>query len=103
MSTDVETITGSPSAEMLAFAQEQGVSEHLSAVLDMTRRVFPGVPIAFEVDHDPEIPNDRHIVLVVEPSDLDVDTALDALYRWHNGLFSCCSAPLAPAVPVGRG
>ena len=101
MSQSVPTLCDAASADVHAFAQVQGVSEQLPAVVQMTQRVFPGVPVTLEIDDDPEIPDDRHIVLVVRPTNMDVDTALELRWRWHSGLFACCPAPLAPVFRLG--
>lgn len=81
-------------SEVYAFAIAQGAGAYLPAVLEMTHRVFPGSRrLAVSLEDDPEIPNDRHIVLEVD-APLDVPEALEAHWRWNDGLFACCPAPL---------
>jgi hypothetical protein len=87
--------------EVLAFAAEQRVSAYLPAVLDMTRRVFPCAALSVVVEDDPEIANDRHIVIRVNAKDLTVSEALEARWQWHRELFTCSPAPLAHVFRLG--
>jgi hypothetical protein len=80
--------------EVLALATEQGVSDYLMAILQMTRRTFPESPLTVSVDSDPEIANDRHILVGVNAHGTEVDEALTILDEWHDGLFECCPASL---------
>ena len=88
-------------AEVLALAAKQGVTTYLPAVLEMTQRIFPNASLSVLVEDDPEIANDRHIVVRVQVEDLDVPQALDARYQWHRELFACCPAPLVSVFRVG--
>ena len=56
------------SPDVLAFAAEQGASPCLDRLLEMTSRVFQTNPITVTVEEDPEIANDRHIVMDVDVS-----------------------------------
>jgi hypothetical protein len=87
--------------EALAFAADQGVITYLPAVLEMTQRVFPKARLTVLVEDDPELANDRHLVIVVEVEDLTVAQALEARYQWHRGLFACCPAPLVCVFRLG--
>jgi hypothetical protein len=75
-----------------AFAQQQGVATALPAVLDLTLRVFPTARrFAVVAEDDPEIANDRHIIVdVYAPT--TVPEALAAHRRWNEGLFALCPA-----------
>jgi hypothetical protein len=93
--------------EVLAFAAEQGVTAYLDPVLAMTRQVFPGAQqITVAIEDDPEIADDRHIVIAVKAGGLEVPQALEQRSRWHRELFTCCPAPLVCtfrlALEVGR-
>jgi hypothetical protein len=88
-------------AGVLAFAMEQGVSDYLSPVLEMTRAIFPESPLTLSVEADPEISNDWHIVLGVRAPGTQVDEGLASLDEWHDGLFSCCPAPLVSVFRLG--
>jgi hypothetical protein len=87
--------------DVLAFAAEQGVATYLPAVLEMTRQVFPEVPLSVQVEDDPEIANDRHLVIGVKAQNLGVPQALEALYEWHRELFARCPAPLVCVFRLG--
>ncbi|HEY7311327.1 MAG TPA: hypothetical protein VH643_18340 [Gemmataceae bacterium] len=79
------------SPDVLAFAKEQGVAAYLPAVLGMTRRIFPTYPLRIFTEDDPEIANDRHIVLEVQvPDDAEVETLLDLRGQWVREIFEQC-------------
>ncbi len=88
-------------AEALAFAEEQGVADYLPGVLQMTQRLFPDSPLTVQLEDDPEIANDRHIVLVVKATNLEVSRALEERWQWHRGLFANCPAPLVCVFRLG--
>jgi hypothetical protein len=88
-------------SEVIAFAAEQGISSVLPAVLEMTQRVFPGTPLRVAIEEDPEIANDRHLVVQVKVPHLEVVQALEARYQWHRELFACCPAPLVCTFRLG--
>src|SRR5712692_7928280 len=94
MTQTAPTASCSLPPEVLAFAAEQGVTAYLLPVLEMTQRIFPNTPPTVVVEDDPEIANDRHIVLLVRDESLDVPQALEARYQWHRELFAMCPAPL---------
>jgi hypothetical protein len=81
-------------AEVLAFAREQGVEQYLAPLIELARRVYPGAT-RFDVftEDDPEIADDRHIVLELDVP-LDVEEALEADRQWRDGLFDLVPAPL---------
>lgn len=87
--------------EVSAFAAEQGVSAELPAVLELTRRVFPTAAVSAFVEDDPEIADDRHIVVGATGARLTVDQALEKRNEWHHGLFACCPAPLVCVFRLG--
>ncbi len=87
--------------EVSTFAAEQGVRAVLPAVLEMTRRLFPHAEMSVVVEDDPEIANDRHIVLVVKAKGMPVPEALEKDWQWHGGLFACCPAPLVCVFRLG--
>jgi hypothetical protein len=79
--------------EVYAFAEEQGVSAYLPAILEMTRAVFPKAPLNVCVRDDPELADNRSIAFDVDvPPDLA--QARKDHRRWNDGLFECCPAPL---------
>lgn len=81
------------SADVKAFAEKEGVAAYLPAVLAMTRRIFPTLPIKVFLEDDPEIANDWHIVLeVLLPDDVDVERAVAAHEQWTREIFEHCPA-----------
>jgi len=101
MSPATHTFPVTTSAAVQAFAAEQGVASILPCVLEMTRRVFPIATLRVVLDEDPEIADDRHIVIAVKDKDASVSEGLEARYRWHRELFACCPAPLVCVFRLG--
>jgi hypothetical protein len=87
--------------EVLTFAAEQGVAAYLPAVVQMTRQLFPHSPLTVQVEDDPEIANDRHIVLIVTDIGLEVSEAFETLWQWQRELFARCPAPLVCIFRLG--
>jgi hypothetical protein len=87
--------------EVHAFAAEQGVTPYLPGVVEMTQRVYPSAALSVVVEDDPEIANDRHIVIVGQVQKQSVAEILDARYQWYRGLFACCPAPLVCVFRLG--
>ena len=80
--------------EVAELAAREGVEEYLPKVIDMTRRVFPpDSQLDGLMDEDPEIADDRHIVMKVAAR-LSVAEAVAADREWSHQLFECCPAPL---------
>jgi hypothetical protein len=77
---------------LLSFATQQGVAECVGAVLDMTRRVFPDLPITARLESDPEISDYRQIVMEINASGMDEGRLLAAQNRWSDELFQICPA-----------
>ena len=50
-------------------------------------------PAAHLQEKDPEIPNERHIVLEVDVADLDPEQYVAADAEWGRELFQLCPAP----------
>jgi hypothetical protein len=88
-------------SEVLAFAAEQHVGAYLVPVLNMTRRVLPRATLIVVVEDDPEITNDRQIVIIVKAEDLTVAEALEARWQWHRELFTCAPASLVSVFRLG--
>jgi hypothetical protein len=72
MSQAAQTLTNVVPPEVAAFAGEQGVLSYLPAVMEMTQRIFPNSALKVQVEDDPEIANDRHLIIEVKAPDLDV-------------------------------
>lgn len=81
--------------DVLAFADKQGVSAYLPAVLAMTQRHFPDARrMAILVEQDPEIASNTYLVIEVDVTGLDADGYVEANWRWGHELFQICPAPL---------
>ena len=81
-------------ADVQAFAAEQGVAPCLPAVLGATQRIFPMARRwAVLVTEDPEIANDRHIVIEVDVA-LSTEEALAARRQWNEAALKCCPTTL---------
>jgi len=81
--------------EVLSFAVEQGVDAFLPSVLAMTQREFSNARrIELTIEDDPEIPDDRHIVIEVDIPGLDPAGHAEAKLRWGRELFKLCPATL---------
>jgi hypothetical protein len=76
--------------EVLAFAEQEGVTAYLPAVIEMTRRIFPAAPLRVFVEDDPEIANDRHIALEVEPPTTSVPELFAGRQQWVTEIFRHC-------------
>ncbi len=84
------------SSEIDALAEQLGVRAELLRVIAMTQAVFPGDAVRIEIDDDPEVPEDRHLAIVVRSTVATVDQLVATQWRWHEQLFGCCPAPLTP-------
>ena len=78
------------SPEVLAFAEQEGVTAYLPAVLEMGRRIFPTAPMAVIIEGDPEIANDWHIVIEVAVPDLSADRLFALREQWIREIFEHC-------------
>ena len=84
---------GSPaqlSPDVLAFASTQGVMKYLHPVLQMTDQVFRNRPITVSIDEDPEIVNDRHIIVDVDVTGLNAEQMVECQERWNTQVFEHC-------------
>jgi hypothetical protein len=94
----IPTISTAPyptvSPEVLAFAREQGVEQYVTPLIDLTRRIYP-TATRFDVflEDDPEIANDRHIILELDVP-IGLKEAREADWKWHTGAFEIVPAPL---------
>ena len=77
-------------AEVLAFAEENGVSEYVLPVLEAARRAFPDAPMEVRVDEDAELPEVRFIVIDADVTGYDADQIFAADEKWVDGLMRCC-------------
>lgn len=103
MTPATQTLPDLVPQDVLDFAVKEGVTDYLPAVLEMTRRVFSTITPRLQVEDDPEIANDRHIVILVEvkEKDINVPKAMELTARWNEGLFANCPAPLVYVFRLG--
>src|SRR5438552_15754935 len=76
--------------DVLEFAREQDVTSVLCPVAELTRDVFPNAPISLRLEDDPEVPDDRHIVVEVDLTGCTVDQMFVARNRWNQLFFKAC-------------
>lgn len=82
------------SPEVDSMAEQLGVRAELPAVLAMTQRVFPNAMISIEIDDDPEVAQEFHLVIVVGIARFNGQANIEAYSRWHRELSGTCPAPL---------
>lgn len=81
-------------ADVQAFAEEQGVAPYLPAVLEATQRVFPTARKRdVHVMEDPEIADERHIVIELDVP-MSVEESLLAQRRWNEVTLQYCPTAL---------
>ncbi len=98
MSAPTTTQTGFQwSADVLAFAAEQGVTDYLGPLLEATQRLFPTRhSLTVSVEQDPELRDVRSILFDVRVPQADIPNYVEAVHRWSDELFRCCPAPRVP-------
>jgi hypothetical protein len=95
MTQVTHTLPLAVSPEVQAFATDQGIGPYLPAVLEMTRRRFADARrFAVLVEEDPEIADDRHIVIEIDLAGITAEQYVEAKRRWGRELFQLCPAPL---------
>jgi hypothetical protein len=77
-------------------AAEWGVTAYLEPVYEMTRRIYGNAPVTVLVDEDPEIANDRRILMEANVTAWDVPRMVDAQNQWCDEIYNCC-----PSTHVG--
>ncbi len=96
MSTTAVSRTSELPLEVDTVAGQLGVRAELARVIAMTESVFPEAAWRVEIDDDPEVTDDRHLAIVVRTDFSSVEELVASQWRWHEQLFACCPAPLAP-------
>jgi hypothetical protein len=84
------SIAPSISADVAAFAAEQGVSNPLLAVLSLTRQLFPSSLIVPRLEQDAEMDDQWTIIVEVDVTGLEASQLVAAQRQWSEGLFACC-------------
>ncbi len=80
--------------EVVGFAREQGVEQCLPELIALSRRSFPSATrFEIQLDEDPEIADDRHIVFrLAVPLEVLESPAADR--PWIEGLYRLCPKAL---------
>lgn len=80
--------------EVRSCAKAEGVAAYLQPILEVTERIFPMTRRRdVLVTEDPEIADDRHIVIEVDV-ELSNEEALAARRQWHEATSACCPTAL---------
>ncbi len=88
-------VQGGFPADVVAFAVANGVEGCLQPLLEATQRIFPTARfVKVQIDDDPEIRDERHILYNVQVAGLGLDESCAAVRRWNDESFRLCSAPL---------
>jgi hypothetical protein len=94
-STGTNGVNGAFPAEVVAFARANRVEHCLQPLLEATQRIFPTAhSVKVEIDDDPEIRDDRHILYYVQVAGLSLTESRAAARKWNDESFRICSAPL---------
>jgi hypothetical protein len=80
------------SPEVTAFAAEAGVSAYLPAVVEMTGRIFPGAPLKTYLEDDPDLPEDRAVIIQVDVADFTFEQLSAGQGFWDREVFRACSS-----------
>jgi hypothetical protein len=83
------------SDDVLRFLEAKALIAHLRPIVEMTRGIFVDKAPELRLADDPEIEDDRYVVLEVDTASLTVEEAVAAQRRWSRGLFGVCPASQA--------
>jgi hypothetical protein len=79
-------------ADVLAFAAANKVEDCLQPLLEATHRIFPTARyVKVEIDDDPELRDQRHILYNVQVAGLSLDESRAARNQWIEELLRICS------------
>jgi hypothetical protein len=76
--------------EVWTFAAERGVSDYVYPLLEMTHRAFQGRPLTVLLEEDPEICDDRHIVIEADVTGMTSEEMFTAQRRWSKKVSDHC-------------
>ncbi len=88
-------------ADVAAFAAENGVTDNVVPLLELTRSLFPAAPIEPLVEEDAEVPDVQWIVMQTDVAGWDADRLFAARQQWTEGLVRLCPAPLLHFFTLG--
>jgi hypothetical protein len=93
--TDNTGTNGAWPAEVMAFAVAERVADYLNPLREATHRIFPTARwVKVQIDEDPEIRDDRHILFEVKVPNLGLEGDRQGRNAWIEELFRVCPAPL---------
>lgn len=85
-------VNGAFPADVVDFAIANGVEDCLQPLLEATHHIFPTARfVKVQIDDDPEIRDERHILYNVQVAGLSLDESRTAGRRWNQELFRICS------------
>ena len=91
-STGTNGVAGTFSPDVVSFAAASHVEECLQPLLQSTHRIFPTARfVKVQIDDDPEIGDDRHILFHVKVSALSLEQSRMVRNLWIEELFRICS------------
>jgi hypothetical protein len=94
--------SGAFPAEVVAFAAANQVEHCLQPLLEATHHIFPTADwVKVEIDDDPEIRDDRHILYNVQVAGLPLTESRVAARKWNDAAFRICPAPLVTLFRLG--
>jgi len=95
MSVLSSTPTWTWSADVLAFAEQEGVSSYLEPLRELVCRLFPtALSLRVYVQKDPEIRDLTFIIWEVHVPVADVPDFHGSTERWYREVYSICPAHL---------
>jgi hypothetical protein len=78
--------------EVWTFAAEQGASDYVYPLIELMQRLFPGRTLTVLLEEDPEIANDRHIVIEADVTGMTSEQIFEAQTGWGREIFRHCPA-----------
>jgi hypothetical protein len=99
--TTTKAMTIQVPEDVSTFAVEQKVDVYLPAILLMTKQIFPAAEMSVVVEDDPEIPEDRHIIVQTRQVQLSIEEAMQGRWNWCRNIFDACPAPLVCVFRLG--
>lgn len=91
-SSGTNGVNGTFPADVLAFAAANKVEDCLQPLLEATHRIFPTARyVKVQIDDDPELRDERHILFDVQVAGLSLEQSRAARNQWNQELFRICS------------
>jgi hypothetical protein len=90
--TGTNGVNGVFPADVVDFAVANQVVDCLQPLWEATHRIFPTARfVKVQIDDDPEIRDERHILFDVQVAGLSLEEARAAGKQWNQELFRICS------------